>query len=158
MSESTNKYAPVLVSPPGQTLKETLDALGMTQVDLAIRTGKPKKTINEIIRGKAGITPEIALQFERVLGVPSEFWNSRERMYRDSLVRQRERNALKQRIAWLNKMPISAMVKAGWIEKKTDKVEQLRETLNFFGVASPKQWQEKLKETQAAWSQGLDRL
>jgi len=65
------RYQPDVVSPPGETLEETLEALGMTQAELAARAGRPKKTINEIIRGKAAITHETALQFERVLGVPA---------------------------------------------------------------------------------------
>lgn len=41
--------------PPGETLRETLETSGMTQVELADRTGRPKKTINEIdLRNKGG--------------------------------------------------------------------------------------------------------
>lgn len=36
--------------PPGETLLETLDAMGMSQAELAERTGMPIKTINEIIK------------------------------------------------------------------------------------------------------------
>ena len=41
---------------PGETLRETLETIGMTRAELADRTGRPKKTINEIIAGKAAIT------------------------------------------------------------------------------------------------------
>jgi plasmid maintenance system antidote protein VapI len=34
---------------PGDTLKETINALDMSQADLAERTGKPMKTIKEIV-------------------------------------------------------------------------------------------------------------
>ncbi|MFM6134276.1 MAG: ImmA/IrrE family metallo-endopeptidase, partial [Sphaerospermopsis kisseleviana] len=33
------------------------------------------------------------------------------------------------------------MIKSGWIRQYSDKVEQLREVLNFFAVASPEQWE-----------------
>ena len=59
----------------------------MSQTELAERTGRPKKTINEIVKGKAAITPETALQFERVLGIPAGFWIAREQNYRESLAR-----------------------------------------------------------------------
>ena len=52
-----NQYVPDYVSPPGETLVETIGALGMSQVDQAERTGRSKKTVNEIIKGKAPITP-----------------------------------------------------------------------------------------------------
>ncbi len=82
-----NQYMPDYVSPPGKTLLETIEAIGMSQADLAERIGRPKKTINEIIKGKAAITQEIALQLERVLGIPASFWNNREHKYREALAR-----------------------------------------------------------------------
>jgi len=80
-----NQYAPDFVPPPGETLEETLEAIGMSQAQLAERTGRPKKTINEIVQGKAAIMPETALQLERVLDVPASFWNEMERQYREFL-------------------------------------------------------------------------
>ncbi len=80
-------FLPDYAVPPGETLFENLDAIGMSQVELAERTGRPKKTINEIIKGKAAITPETALQFERVLGIPAGFWNNLERNYQETLAR-----------------------------------------------------------------------
>jgi len=61
-----NQYVPDVVSPPGETLLEILEDRGMSQAELAERTGRPKKTINEIIKGKAALTPETAIQLERV--------------------------------------------------------------------------------------------
>ena len=84
-----NEYLPDRVSPPGETLLETIEALGMSQTDLASRMGRPIKTINEIIKGKAAITPETALQLKKVLGVPARFWLNREQQYRESLVARR---------------------------------------------------------------------
>ncbi len=68
-----NEYTPDVVSPPGATLADKLEEIGMSQAELANRTGRPKKTINEIIEGKAPITPETALQFKRVLNIPARF-------------------------------------------------------------------------------------
>jgi len=141
ISEIQNQYRPDFVSAPGETLQETLEAVGMSQAELAERTGRPKKTINEIIKGKAAISPETALQLERVLGVPASFWNSRERHYREDLARVAEQERLKEQVAWLAKLPITAMTRMGWIKKVNDKVQQLLEVLNFFGVASPQELQ-----------------
>jgi len=135
-----NQYLPDYVSPPGETLMELLEDRGMTQTDLADRTGRPKKTINEIINGKAAITHDTALQLERVLGIPASFWNSREQHYREFLARQQEQEHLQQQIAWLDRVPVNEMVKLSWIEKRKEKVEQLQIVLNFFGVVSPEQW------------------
>lgn len=85
-----NEYAPDSVSLPGDTLQEVLEDREMTQADLAERMGRPKKTVNEIIQGKTAITPETALQLERVLGVPASFWNNLERNYREHQARKEE--------------------------------------------------------------------
>lgn len=135
-----NQYAPDFVSPPGETLEETLEAIGMSQAELAERTGRPKKTINEIIQGKAAITPETALQLERVLGVPARFWNERERQYREFLAQQKEARQLAGQVGWLKQFPIAKMTALGWIKQYDDKTWQLREVLQFFRIASPQQW------------------
>jgi addiction module HigA family antidote len=126
-----------VVSPPGDTLQETLENIGMTQMELAERTGRPLKTINEIIKGKAAITPETALQLERVLGTPARFWNNRERHYREYLARQEEAERLARQTDWMDGVPVTAMIKLKWIEKQSAPVEHARAVLNFFGVATP---------------------
>lgn len=135
-----NQYAHDNISPPGDTLLDMLEEREMSQSELAERTGRPKKTISEIINGKTAITSDTALQLERVLGVPARFWNERERNYQDSLARQREAQRLEQNLAWLKKFPVKEMVKLGWIESSKHKVTQLKILLNFFAVASPEQW------------------
>ena len=136
-----NQYTPDYVSPPGETLQEILEERGMSQAELAERTGRPKKTINEIINGKAAITPETALQLERVLGISASFWNNRERQYREALARIEEEECLQEQVTWLDQIPVKAMIKLRWIQQYRNKVEQLREVLNFFAVASPEQWE-----------------
>lgn len=79
-----NAYRPDFVSPPGETLLETLETIGMSQAELAKRMGHPIKTINEIIQKKAAITAETALQLEQVLHIPASFWLKREQQYRES--------------------------------------------------------------------------
>jgi addiction module HigA family antidote len=137
-----NEYVPDQVSPPGETLLEVLDERGITQAELAERTGRPRKTINEIVKGKAAITPETALQLERALGVPASFWNNRESRYREFLARQEERSRLERRTAWADQFPVKELIKRGWISlRSSDKVGRLEALLGFFGIASPDQWQ-----------------
>lgn len=137
-----NQYMPDYVSPPGETLLESIEAIGMSQADLAERTGRPKKTINEIIKGKAAITQETALQLERVLGIPASFWNNREHKYREALARIEEKERLQRDVEWLKEIQVKALIKAGWIRAFNDKVPQVQEALNYFGVASPERWRE----------------
>ena len=85
-----NQYNPDYVSPPGDTLEEVLEDRGITQAELTYRMGSSQKTINEIIKGKAAITKETALQLELVLDIPAHFWINRERHYREFLARQKK--------------------------------------------------------------------
>ncbi|EPF17141.1 Plasmid maintenance system antidote protein [Microcystis aeruginosa SPC777] len=137
-----NRYAPDFISPPGETLAEILEERNMSQSELAQRMGRPKKTINEIIKGKAEITIDTALQIELVLGTPASFWIERERLYREYLARKNENQRLKGYLGWLKQIPYRQMTELGWLKFDEDKIEQLRESLNFFAVVSPEQWEE----------------
>lgn len=133
-------FEPNFAVPPGETLAETLETLGMTQAELAERMGRPLKTINEIVAGKAAITSDTALQLEKVLGVPASFWTNHERIYRDTLARHRETDELEQQLGWLKTMPVRELIRAGWIVETDEPVAQLRILLSFFGVAGVDEW------------------
>jgi addiction module HigA family antidote len=55
-------------------LEEFLRPMGISQSAFAIRLGISFPRLNEIIRGKRGVTPDTALRLERVLGMPADFW------------------------------------------------------------------------------------
>lgn len=130
------EYKPDFVSPPGETLQETLDMLCLSQADLANRTGRPKKTINEIIQGKAAITPDTAMQLELVLNVPASFWLMREAKYRVWLAQQEEDQRIDKEADLLKKLPVKDMVKLGWIEESSSKRDTLKRLLTFLGIVS----------------------
>lgn len=136
-----NQYRPDEVSPPGASLAETIEALGMSQAELAVRMGRPKKTVNEIIKGKASITADTALQLEKVLGVPASFWTNRERIYREALARSADDSLLQSHRGWARAFPVAAMVKLGWIRECAGWVDRVRELLQFFAIANPEQLQ-----------------
>lgn len=80
-----HEYMPDHVSPPGETLLEKIEELGMSQGELVRRMDWREETISAVIQGKMRITSEVALQLEQVLGIPAAFWNSREQQYRQHL-------------------------------------------------------------------------
>ena len=60
---------------PGEILlEEFLRPLGLTQVRFARHLGIPLQRVNEIVRGKRGITPETAWLLAQALGTSPEFW------------------------------------------------------------------------------------
>lgn len=137
-----NSYTPDKVSPPGETLRDILDERQMSQAEFAERCGRPKKTICEIISGKTAITPETAIQFETVLGVPASFWNSREMLFQTYLAAKKEDENLKKYKDWASNFPCAELIKLGWIKDVgRNAVDRIKELLRFFAVASPEQWE-----------------
>ena len=60
---------------PGVILsQEFLTPLGISQVAFAAHLGVPVQRINELIRGKRGITPETAWLLSQALDTTPEFW------------------------------------------------------------------------------------
>ncbi len=59
---------------PGEVVQDELDEKGLTQSGLAKHIGVLPKTINEICRGKRGISAEMAMKLSRALGGSPQFW------------------------------------------------------------------------------------
>ena len=135
-------YKPDYAVAPGETLRDTLEGMNMSQAELAERCGRPKKTINEIITGKAAITAETSLQLERVLGIPASFWTKLESNFQEARARLKEEQILWEQVAWLNHFPLKAMARSGWLTLTKDPIENLRALLTFFGVAGSAEWEE----------------
>ena len=151
MAKRENQYDPDYVSPPGETIRDLLDERGMNQAELAVRMGRPKKTISEIINGKAAITTETALQLELVLGAPARFWNSREQHYREFLARREQEKSLAAQQDWVHKFPLKALADMGYVPKVREPQELVWNTLRFLGVSSPDQWSEVFSQQQVAF-------
>src|SRR3954469_13695439 len=76
-----NIRRPAEVFPPGDYIREELEARGWTQMDLAKIIGRTQPAVNEMITGKRGITPESALALAAAFGTSAEFWMNLETMY-----------------------------------------------------------------------------
>lgn len=125
-----------LAIPPGEYLAEVLEDLGMSQADLARRMGRPSQAINEIAHGKKAITPETAIQLEKVTGVPAHVWTGLEEEYRLILAQEEEEELLKSEAKLVDADLFRSMAKLGWIPAARQSVDKVRELCNFFGVAS----------------------
>lgn len=139
-----NQYRPDYVSSPGESVLGILEALEMTPVELAKETGYSFNRINEVIQGQGAITPDMAIEFERVLKMPAHFWNNRERRYREFLEQLKDKEPLEVQIKWLDNFPTAELVQLDWIEDWQEEAdEQLWELLYFFDVRFPKEWEKQ---------------
>lgn len=67
---------------PGEILlEEFLIPYGLTQVAFAKHIQVPVQRINEIVRGKRGITPGTAWLFAQAFGTTPEFWANLQSTY-----------------------------------------------------------------------------
>ena len=141
--ESRNAYQPASITPPGATLADLLEERGIRQNELAVRMDVTPKFVNELISGKASISPTTALSLERALELSADFWLARDAIYQAYLARQAEEAQLAGQRDWLEKLPLKDMVKFGWIAKRSSGAERVAECLRYFGVASESAWYEQ---------------
>src|SRR6266446_2917102 len=127
---------------PGETLRETLTALEMTQVELAARTGLSLKHVNQIIQGVAPVTADTALLLEKATGVQARMWNALEATYREHLLRAESREALLKEADWLRELPIAELKKRNLLPDTNDKGTLLEAVCDFFRVADRTSWEE----------------
>lgn len=67
---------------PGEILlEEFLKPMGITQMAFAKHVGVPLQRINEIVRGKRGVTPDTAWRFAQVFGTTPVFWMNLQTAY-----------------------------------------------------------------------------
>ena len=99
MNSVDHAFATDKVPWPGETIRDLLEELDMTQSEFALRLGRTQEMVSQLLNGKAPITPETAVDLERVLRVPAGFWNNAERRYRDWLTRRMEEEGLAGRHA-----------------------------------------------------------
>lgn len=144
-------FEPDYAVPPGRTLLETIEHLGIDQKELAARTGMAAKTINQIVKGKAPLTPDTALRLERVTGLPARTWNNLEANFREQLARLESSKHLASQEEWLKRIPTKELVARGVIEPTDDSVVMIERTLRFFGVASVDAWKDGWSKPQFAF-------
>ena len=149
----TNEYQPDYAVTPGEVLSAELELRGMSQQELARRTGLTPKHIISILQAKSTITPETAIKLERALGMPADYWLNLESHYQEVVARLNEEAQLDRDLDWLKHIPVAEMAKLGWISKLKDTKAQLVEVLRFFGIASVSQWDDMWPNLNVAYRQ-----
>ncbi len=137
-------YIPAEVFPPGEFLKDELEARGWSQADLAEILGRPPRLISEIISAKRAISPETAQGLGAAFGVDPQYWLNLESIYQLSRVRQPD-GAVATRAELFDKAPIKELIRRHWIQPAQDPSELKTNLMHFFGIKS-------LQEAPQLWS------
>lgn len=141
------EYRPTSISPPGETLNDLLEEKGISQKLLSLRLGRSGKNLSQIVNGKAPITPELALDLERVLGTPARFWLAREARYQEWLSRLSVPEPTEEDLEWARSFTYREMAKYGWVPRTSNAREKFGHLLKFFGVVD--------RSAFAAWTASL---
>ena len=112
MMKATKKYgfAPDFAIAPGETLKELMESLEMSQAEWAVRLGITPQSLNRIFKGEQPITYETANKLEIVTEVPANMWNNLEANYREQLAKIAERKQHKENLGWLKSIPVKELL------------------------------------------------
>ena len=86
----TNRIA----THPGVVLFEDfIQPAGLTQADLCRKLKISKNRLNELIRGKRGVTPETAWKLSKFFNTSPEFWMNLQTAHDLTLFRKRKKTA-----------------------------------------------------------------
>ncbi len=77
--------------PPGETIAENIEVLGIPLNQLAESLSLPVEAVEEIISGERAIIPDVAVGLEAALGIPAQFWLNLEAHYRATIAHNWEK-------------------------------------------------------------------
>jgi HTH-type transcriptional regulator/antitoxin HigA len=134
-------FNPDYAIAPGETLREELEGLQMTQAELAERTGLSTKHVNQIVQGIAPLTTDTAVALGRVTTLSADVWSNLEAQYQVARAHLAEAEDAERDREWIAKFPLSALEKRRFIRNKRDYLGTRHDLLTFFGVASRSVWE-----------------
>lgn len=96
---------------PGMYIEEYLEVYNMSQLELAQKLGLNKKTVNEIIQGKAPVTPTTAQKLEYIFGLKAYLWNRFEQEYEEKIEKIKDMESIEEDKKILDKFPYNDLSK-----------------------------------------------
>jgi addiction module HigA family antidote len=99
---------------PGQMLlEEFLVPAGVTQRELATAINVPYQRVNEIVRGRRGVTPGTSLRLAKFFGTSADFWLNLQLRWDLYRAQREERTALTTIRPRAASMPTASAARAG---------------------------------------------
>ncbi len=129
----TTNLIPAQVFPPGDFIREELEAREWTQGDLAEILGRPVQMVNEIITGKKAITPETAKELAAAFGTSAEYFLNLENAYRLKLAKT-DPKPVSERAQLYSRVPVREIVKRNWIPGSKDLGTLGQQICSFLGI------------------------
>ena len=117
---------------PGEFIQAELTKRGWSQASLAEILGRPIAAINEVIKGRRALTPEMAVALGKTFKQPAELWAHREAAYRLSLVEHAPDDDTAQKAHLFESAPVKDMQRRGWIDPQLQQATHLESALKAF--------------------------
>ena len=75
---------------PGAGIRDDVDALGLSIAEAALGMGITRQQLYNLVNGKSGITPEMAVRLEKAVGGSADHWLRLQAAHDLARVRQRD--------------------------------------------------------------------
>ena len=132
----TVERTPAEVFPPGEFIREEIEARGWSQVEFAEILGRPPRLISELIAGKRAVTPETARGLGQAFGTSAQLWMNLESSYQLSKVVHDGSYSISRRAKLYEIAPVKEMIRRHWIES-TENIDVLEKcVLDFLDIDS----------------------
>lgn len=141
MVKNTNGLSREFIIHPGETLKEILEDRGMSQKELALRTGVTEAHVSSIVNCQKAISVSYAKKLEYALGIDAGFWINLQANYDKELADFKEVNEISDEefnILKRLKRLVEYLKKIGLLDSEAHGpilVIQLRKLLNISNLA-----------------------
>lgn len=139
-SSHTTELEVDYASPPGALLDIVLRSQGLTQADLADRTGLSTKYINQLIKRQASLSADTAVRLEAVTNVSAGTWTRLEADFRAAQAHAERQAAVSTWVDWLDNFRLPELKKRGILTTSAATPENVVALLAFFGISSPEGW------------------
>lgn len=127
----TKKVAEVF--PPGEFIKEELEARNWSQTELAEIIGRQPSLISELLAGKRSISPDLAKELGAAFYTSAEFWLNLENAYQLWRAKDTDK-AISQRAKIYQFAPVKELVKRHWIESSENADVLAKRIAQFYGI------------------------
>jgi plasmid maintenance system antidote protein VapI len=140
-------FRPKWSSAPGETIRDLLTERCISIEEFSLGIEETIQRTMEILEGRSAITIGVARKLERFLGASVQFWMTRDFQFREDAQKQS-----KAALEWLRELPLSDMVRFGWLKPAPLPSEEVASCLQFFDVPSISEWRSSYGTYQRAYA------
>ena len=124
---------------PGETLAEVIEDRGMSQRELAVRTGMTEKHISTVVHGQKNISAAFAKKLEYALGIEASFWMNLQANYDREVIEFEELNNISdEEFSVLDNLKevTELWVSYGWLAGDASQAELVLDYRKIFGISN----------------------